>query len=88
MKSTHVGRPVRASDSDSASKPTFDALGAARRLIPDVLAARDECERLRHIPPSLAEALAKSRLLQMMLPRSMGGDEVAPLDGLGRPVID
>jgi indole-3-acetate monooxygenase len=58
----------------------FDALGIARVMIPQVIAARDECERLRHVPPSLADALARAGLLQMFLPRSMGGPELAPLD--------
>lgn len=59
---------------------TYDALGIARAMIPQVIAGRDECERLRHVPPSLADALAKAGLLQMFLPRSMGGPELAPLD--------
>ncbi len=58
----------------------YDALGIARGFIPQIIAARDECERLRHVPPPLAEALAKAGLLQMFLPRSMGGPELAPLD--------
>lgn len=59
---------------------SYDALGIARAMLPQVRGARDECERLRHVPPSLAEALAKAGLLQMFLPRSMGGPELAPLD--------
>jgi indole-3-acetate monooxygenase len=55
-----------------------DVVAAARKLIPDVLAARDESERLRRIPTSIAEALAKAGLLQMYLPRSMGGPELPP----------
>jgi alkylation response protein AidB-like acyl-CoA dehydrogenase len=56
-----------------------DVVGAAARLASDVRAARDECEELRHVPPAMAEALAKAGLLQMYLPRSMGGPELAPL---------
>jgi indole-3-acetate monooxygenase len=56
-----------------------DVVAAARKLIPEVLASREECERLRRIPTSIAEALAKSGLLQMYLPRSMGGPELSPL---------
>ncbi len=67
-------------DHHSIATSSFDALSAARGLIPNVLAARDECERLRHVPPLLVETLAKSGLLQMFLPRSMGGPELAPLD--------
>jgi indole-3-acetate monooxygenase len=56
-----------------------DVVAAARKLIPEVLASREQCERLRRIPTSIAEALAKSGLLQMYLPRSMGGPELSPL---------
>jgi indole-3-acetate monooxygenase len=52
---------------------------AARHLVPLILAARDEGEQIRRVPPRVAEALAKSGLLQMFLPRSMGGPELAPL---------
>jgi alkylation response protein AidB-like acyl-CoA dehydrogenase len=55
-----------------------DVVAAARKLIPAVLASRDECERLRRIPTSIAEALAKAGLLQMYLPKSMGGPELPP----------
>lgn len=56
-----------------------DVVGAAERLVPQVRAARDECERLRHVSPAMAEALAKAGLLQMYFPRSMGGPELPPL---------
>jgi indole-3-acetate monooxygenase len=52
---------------------------AARHLVPLILAARDEGEQIRRVPPRVAEALAESGLLQMFLPRSMGGPELAPL---------
>jgi indole-3-acetate monooxygenase len=52
---------------------------AASRLIPQVRAASEECERLRRMPVAVVEALAKAGLLQMYLPRAMGGPEVAPL---------
>src|SRR5262245_3761709 len=55
-----------------------DIAAAAKQLIPDVLASREECEMLRRIPTSMAEALAKAGLLQMYLPRSMGGPELPP----------
>jgi len=56
-----------------------DIVAAAKKLIPEVLASREECERLRRIPTPIAEALAKAGLLQMYLPRSMGGPELPPL---------
>ena len=56
-----------------------DVVAAARRLIPQVLAAREECETLRRVPTPMVEALAEAGLLQMYLPRSMGGPELPPL---------
>src|SRR5262249_5851457 len=64
----------------STSMPAeADVIAAVRRLVPQVRAARDDCERLRRVPSAMAEALAKAGLLQMYLPRSMGGPELPPL---------
>jgi indole-3-acetate monooxygenase len=60
------------------ARPEADVVAAAGKLIPQVLAARDECERLRRLPTAIAEALAKAGLLQMYLPKSMGGPELPP----------
>lgn len=65
--------------SSTPARAEADAVAAAMSLIPQVLAAREECESLRRVPPHLAEALARAGLLQMYLPRSMGGPELAPL---------
>jgi len=54
-------------------------VAAIKRLISQVLAAREECEALRHVPSSLARALAAAGVLQMYLPRAMGGPELPPL---------
>lgn len=56
-----------------------DVVAAAKRLAPLVLAAREEGEQIRRVPPRVAEALAEAGLLQMFLPRSMGGPELDPL---------
>ena len=69
----HVSPPAASARTDA------DVLAAARSLIPQVLAARDECETLRHVPTPMVEALAEAGLLQMYLPRSMGGPELPPL---------
>ncbi len=69
----HVSPPAASARTDA------DVVAAARSLIPQVLAARDECERLRHVPTPMVEALAEAGLLQMYLPRSMGGPELPPL---------
>jgi indole-3-acetate monooxygenase len=61
----------------STSVPTeADVIAGARRLVPQVRAAREECEMLRRVPTPIADALAKAGLLQMYLPRSMGGQEL------------
>ncbi len=59
--------------------PTVDVVSAAKSLAPLVLAAREEGEQIRRVPPRVAEALAEAGLLQMFLPRSMGGPELDPL---------
>jgi alkylation response protein AidB-like acyl-CoA dehydrogenase len=49
-----------------------DVVAAAKSLVPLILAARDEGEQIRRVPPEVAKALALAGLLQMFLPRSMG----------------
>src|SRR5262249_56410297 len=56
-----------------------DVASAAKGLIAQVLAAGEEGEGLRRVPAGVVEALAQAGLLQMYLPRAMGGPEVAPL---------
>ena len=63
-------------DADTAAP---DVIAAARRLSSQIVAARDEAERLRYVPPALADALASAGLYQMYLPRSLGGFELPPL---------
>jgi indole-3-acetate monooxygenase len=53
-----------------------EIIAAARNLRPLIVAAREEGERLRRVPPHIVDALAGAGLLQMYLPRSMGGPEV------------
>jgi indole-3-acetate monooxygenase len=60
------------------SSPT-DIVSAARDLVPLVRARRDEAERIRRLTQDVAEAFAAAGLLQMYLPRSMGGPELPPL---------
>jgi alkylation response protein AidB-like acyl-CoA dehydrogenase len=53
-------------------------VGRARALGPAVAAAADEIERTRRLPAALLDRLHETRLFRMFLPRSVGGDEVAP----------
>ena len=55
-----------------------DPVTKARNLGPAIEAAADELERTRRIPAPLLEQLHGSRLLRMLLPRSVGGDQVDP----------
>jgi alkylation response protein AidB-like acyl-CoA dehydrogenase len=56
-----------------------DIIDVARSLIPQVLAQRDACDSLRCVSTPMVEALAEAGLLQMYLPRAMGGPELPPL---------
>src|SRR5262249_40901797 len=77
---TGPGASMVTHPSPSTSLPAeADVTVAARRLVPQVRALRDECERLRRVPTAMAEALAEAGLLQMYLPRSMGAPELPPL---------
>ncbi len=55
-----------------------DPVARARELGPAIAAASDTIERTRRIPEPLLSQLHESRLLRMLLPRSVGGDEVEP----------
>ena len=51
-------------------------LDAARRLAPSIRQAADQIEEARELPRPLFEALADAGLFQMLLPRSLGGQEL------------
>jgi alkylation response protein AidB-like acyl-CoA dehydrogenase len=68
-----------AANDSTCPDPLVDVVTAAKGLVPLILAARDEGEQIRRVPPRAAKALAQAGLLQMFLPRSMGGPELAPL---------
>jgi alkylation response protein AidB-like acyl-CoA dehydrogenase len=57
----------------------FDVIPAMRDIVPQIVAARGETERLRQIPPALADDLAKAGLYQMYLPCTLDGPELPPL---------
>ena len=63
----------------NSMEPTVDVVTAAKNLAALVRAAREEGEQIRRVPRRVAEVLAKAGLLQMYLPRSMGGPELDPL---------
>ncbi len=55
-----------------------DPVARARDLGPMIAAAADEIERTQTIPEPLLTRLHDARLARMLLPRSVGGDQVAP----------
>ena len=56
-----------------------DLVAAATALAPQILAVRDELESGRRLPAALAQALDQAGLMQLYLPRSMGGPEIDPI---------
>jgi alkylation response protein AidB-like acyl-CoA dehydrogenase len=56
----------------------IDPIACARDLGPAIAAAADEIERSQTIPEPLLTHLHKARLARMLLPRSVGGDQVEP----------
>ena len=57
---------------------TGDPVARARDLGPAIAAAADEIERTQDIPEPLLTQLHDARLSRMLLPRSVGGDQVEP----------
>ena len=58
---------------------SHDIVAAAAALAPQIRSVRDELEQERKLPTSLVEALNGAGLLQLNLPRSIGGPETDPL---------
>src|SRR4051794_34711029 len=54
-------------------------LDRARALAPIIRDAADELERTRRLPKTLLDALHAAGLFRMLLPRSLGGDEIDPV---------
>jgi len=55
-------------------------LAAARHLGPAVVAAREEIERDRRLPPSLVEAMRAAGLFELWLPEAFGGPALHPIE--------
>ena len=60
-------------------RTTADAVARARALGPGIAAAAAEIERTRRIPEPLLSDIFASGLWRLLLPRSLGGDEVDPV---------
>ena len=56
----------------------IDPVARARDLGPEIEAAADEIERTQAIPEPLLTHIHEARLARMLLPRSVGGDQLDP----------
>ena len=54
-------------------------MAAAQALWPQIVAARDEMDRHRRLPPSLVAAMDDAGLFRTYMPRSLGGPEADPV---------
>jgi alkylation response protein AidB-like acyl-CoA dehydrogenase len=57
---------------------SIDPVARARYLGPEIAAAADEIERSQAIPEPLLTHIHDARLARMLLPRSVGGDQLDP----------
>ncbi|HZQ00302.1 MAG TPA: acyl-CoA dehydrogenase family protein [Reyranella sp.] len=62
----------------AALPPRIDPVARARELGPAIEAAADTIERTMEIPEPLLTQIHEARLFRMLLPRSVGGDQVEP----------
>jgi alkylation response protein AidB-like acyl-CoA dehydrogenase len=62
----------------TALSPRIDPVARARGLGPAIAAMADTLERTQEIPEPFLTDLHDSRLLRLLLPRSVGGDQVDP----------
>ena len=56
-----------------------DIVAAAKLLRPQIVAARDEIEESRRLPPNIIEQMDRAGLFRMYVPKSLGGPELDPL---------
>jgi indole-3-acetate monooxygenase len=69
-----------------AAAAAATCLEAARELGPTLAAAAEEIERRRELPAAIVDALVERGLFRLLLPRSLGGAELAPASYV--PVIE
>ncbi len=62
----------------SPGSALIDPVARARALGPEIAAAADDIERDQTIPEPLLTHIHDARLARMLLPRSVGGDQVEP----------
>ena len=62
----------------SPASASIDPVARARDLGPEIAAAADEIERSQAIPEPLLTHIHDARLARILLPRSVGGDQIDP----------
>jgi indole-3-acetate monooxygenase len=60
----------------------MNVFARAHELAPDIAARAEEIERLRTVPHDLVDRLREAGVFRMYVPRSHGGEEMAPADAL------
>ncbi len=73
-----MGKEERAMDQMILETRWLDPVARARCLGPAIEAAADEIERSQAIPEPLLTSIHESRIARLLLPRSLGGEEVEP----------
>src|SRR4051794_6964946 len=68
--------PSRSNAMTTADASIRSPLDAARRLAPSIRQRAEEIEETRELPRAVFEALADAGLFQMLVPRSLGGQEL------------
>jgi len=66
----------------AASQPQSSVLDNVRALQPEIRARAEEIEQARAVPRDLAEKLRTAGVFRRYVPRSHGGDEIWPDEGL------
>jgi alkylation response protein AidB-like acyl-CoA dehydrogenase len=63
-------------DGAASDFPSSDAVARAQNIVETLRLAADRIEAARALPPDVVAALHDARLFRLLLPRSIGGDEV------------
>jgi indole-3-acetate monooxygenase len=58
----------------------MDTLKSIRELLPTIRERREEIEKARRMPKDLVDAMRKTRMFALSVPRAIGGDEASPVD--------
>ena len=60
----------------------MDVLAQVRELVPEIAGRAEEIEQARTVPPDLVARLRAAGVFRMYVPRSHGGEEMAPIDAI------